>query len=226
MGNQPVPATNSLQGFLDSHFPKVPGLTLKAGPVDDHRQQLLPEERPAIENAVAKRQYEFSTGRLLARSAMAQLGIGASAVARDPERRPIWPDNALGSISHTGKLALAAVAHRQALRGVGVDLEEGERVVPQLHAKLFTPRELTVYAQSDPRWTGLLFSAKEAGYKAANPIVGKFIGFQEVEIDVDWQQWRFAIRYVGEHTANQVLDLGWGHFGFFADHVITLFVIP
>ena len=226
MAHSSLPASEKLQGFLNDHFPVIAGLCVVADVVGDHRDQLLPEEQAAIVNAVAKRQHEFSTGRLLARKAMAGLGLQARAVGRDAKRRPIWPSACLGSISHTGTLAAAAVAHCDALRGVGVDLEEGDRVVPQLHTKLFTPWERAAYAQSDPRWTGLLFSAKEAGYKAVNPLVGQFIGFEEVEIDVDWRQFRFSIRYVGKHAANKILDVGLGHFGFFEDHVISLFVIP
>ena len=169
-------------------------MKLAAGPVGDHRDQLHAEERAAIANAVAKRQHEFATGRYLSRQAMRALGVPEAPVGRADDRSPIWPDACIGSISHTPTLALAAVAHHDALRGVGVDLEEGDRVVPQLHGKLFTAWERTTYELDDPRCSGLLFSAKEAAYKAVNPLVGQFIGFQEVEVDVAWPQQRFAVR--------------------------------
>ena len=218
--------SDSLQRFLDGSFPAVEGLSLAGAPVADHLGDLYPEEHAAIAQAVIKRQHEFATGRHLARTAMASLKIGACAVGRDKSRRPIWPDICLGSISHSGSLAIAAVARSEVLRGVGIDLEEGDRVVSQLHRKLFTPWELATYGQGDPRWSGLLFSAKEAAYKAINPIVGEFIGFQEVEVDIDWPNSQFRVRYVGEHAPNKLLDVGSGHFGFIEEHVVTLFLIP
>ena len=217
---------DTLQGFVDAHFPAREGVCLLAGEVADYADELYPEELVAVASAVAKRQREFATGRYLARKAMEQLGIARGPVVRDEDRRPIWPADCLGSISHTNVFALAAVAREQACKGVGVDLEEGDRVVTQLHDKLFTAWERSAYPQGDPRWPGLLFSAKEAGYKAVNPVVGRFIGFQEVEVDVDWARNRFTIRYVGEHQPNKLIDSGSGYFGFFRDHVISLFVIP
>lgn len=201
-------------------------MRLAASKVDDHRDCLHAEERAAIANAVAKRQHEFATGRYLARQAMLALGLPEAPVGRADDRSPIWPDACIGSISHTASLALAAVARCDALRGVGVDLEEADRVVPQLHGKLFTAWERSTYELDDPRCSGLLFSAKEAAYKAVNPVVGNFIGFQQVELDVAWPQQRFAVRYVGEHPANRLLDAGLGYFGYFQDHVVSLFTIP
>jgi 4'-phosphopantetheinyl transferase EntD len=215
-----------LSEFLREHFPEILGLALAADYVSDRLSDLRPEEYRVIAQAATKRQHEFATGRYVARTAMASLEIGACAVGRDESRRPIWPEGCLGSISHSGSLAIAAVARSEVLRGVGIDLEEVDRVVSQLHRKLFTPWELAAYAQGDARWSGLLFSAKEAAYKAINPIVGEFIGFQEVEVDVDWPNSQFATRYVGEHAPNKLLDVGSGHFGFIEEHVVTLFLIP
>jgi 4'-phosphopantetheinyl transferase EntD len=216
----------SLQTYLDAYLPRIDGVTLMAGEVADHVDQLADEERPAIAKAIGKRQWEFATGRFLAKQAMRDMGITPVGIRRDAERRPVWPKGCIGSITHAGGLAVAAVGRQELLGGVGIDLEEADRVTPQLYGKIFTDHERTVYEQADSRWPGLLFSAKEAGYKAVNPLVGKFIGFHEAEIDVDWQRRQFAIRYVGDHEPNSILDVGQGHFGFFERYVFSLFIIP
>jgi len=216
----------SLQTYLDAYLPQIEGVALSAGKIANHVGNLAAEERPAIAKAVEKRRWEFATGRYLARQGMQKIGYTPKSIRRDAERRPMWPRGCIGSITHAADLAVAAVAQREVLGGIGIDLEEADRVTTELYGKLFTDREQSIYQRADPRWPGLLFSAKEAAYKAVNPLVGKFIGFHEVEIDVDWQRRQFAIRYVGDHEPNSILELGEGHFGFFERYVFSLFIIP
>ena len=216
----------SLQTYLDAYLPQLEGVALSAGDIANHVGNLAAEERSAVAKAVEKRKWEFATGRYLARESMRKIGHEPKGIRRDAERRPMWPKGCIGSITHAAGLAVAAVAQRELLGGIGIDLEEADRVTTKLYGKLFTDHEQSVYASADTRWPGLLFSAKEAGYKAVNPLVGKFIGFHEAEVDVDWQRRQFAIRYVGDHEPNSILELGEGHFGFFERYVFSLFIIP
>lgn len=216
----------SLQTYLDAYLPQIEGVAMVAGEVADHVGKLAADERQAIAKAIEKRQWEFATGRYLAKEAMRSIGIAPQSIRRDSERRPVWPKGCIGSITHAGSLAVAAVAHCDMLGGVGIDLEEADRVTTELYGKLFTDREQSVYRDADRRWPALLFSAKEAGYKAVNPLVGKFIGFHDAEVDVDWPRRQFAIRYIGDHEPNSILEVGHGHFGFFERYVFSLFIIP
>lgn len=216
----------SLQTYLEAYLPQLEGVAMLAGEVANHVAKLAPEERPAIAKAIEKRQWEFATGRYLAKEAMRSLSIAPRGIRRDSERRPIWPKGCLGSITHADGLAVAAVARRELFGGMGIDLEQADRVTAELYGKLFTEHEQCAYEKSDARWPGLLFSAKEACYKAVNPLVGKFIGFHEVEVDVDWPRRQFAVRYIGNHEPNNILELGKGHFGFFERYVFSLFIIP
>jgi 4'-phosphopantetheinyl transferase EntD len=79
------------------------------------------------------------------------------------------------------------------------------------------------------RLGALYFSAKEAVYKAVNPLVGRFIGFQEVEIDLinapNAEQGGFRLRYVGEHEPNRVVERGEGYYDFVDRYVVTVFLI-
>lgn len=196
-----------------------------AARVADHRDELFPTERPAVARAVEKRVREFATGRHLARLAFDFLGLPRAGIPSGQAREPLWPKGCIGSITHSEELAIAAVAASGALRSIGIDLEVVQRVTPELYTRLMTPRERGLLQDADSRTPGLLFSAKEAGYKAVNPLVGKFIGFQEAEVDVDWPGRRFTLRYTGEHEPNRIMQQGEGFFCFSERYVFTLFII-
>ena len=209
-----------------SQLPELSQVAIVAGLIGDHRAALRAAEVPAVERAVEKRVQEFATGRRLARIAMTELGLPARAIPRGEDRRPLWPPGCLGSITHGGALAVAAVAASGAVRGLGIDLEEADRVTSDLHERLLTSKERGAARGADPRLPGLVFSAKEATYKAVHPLVERFIGFQEVEVDVDWPEQRFRLRYVGDHGPNRVMEEGIGYFAFSERYVLTLFIIP
>ena len=214
-----------LDSNIAPQLPDIEGLEVVAALVGDHRDKLLPNEQPAIARAVEKRVREFATGRHLARHALGILGLPQAAIPSGQSREPLWPTGCIGSITHTEELAIAAVAADSALRSVGIDLEVADRVTPELHPRLLTPRECGLLPDADPSMPGLLFSAKEAGYKAVNPLVGQFIGFQEAEVDVDWAGRCFKLRYTGDHEPNRIMQQGQGFFCFFERYVFTLFII-
>jgi 4'-phosphopantetheinyl transferase EntD len=109
---------------------------------------------------------------------------------------------------------------------VGVDLEIAARVEEKLHERLFTEAERTFLSGSDPQLAGLLFSAKEAGYKATYPLAQRFIGFQEAEVSVDLGSATFRFTYVGEDAGSRVMEEGEGCFVLSGRYVFTLVVIP
>lgn len=209
-----------------AQLPALHGIALVGGRIGDYREELRPEEQPAVARAQPKRIEEFSTGRRLARCAMEDIGLPAMAVPRAENRCPVWPDGVAGSITHAGDVAVAAVTLERTARAVGVDLERIGRITERLHGKIFTESERAHLAGSDPRLAELVFSAKEAGYKAVSPKVGKYIGFLEAEVDVDWPSRTWRLRYVGQHEPNRLMEQGEGHFCFFEQYVLTVFIIP
>ncbi len=215
-----------LKTDLATQLPELPEICFVAGPIADHRSCLLEAELPAIARAQERRAWEFATGRHLARCAMADLGAAAGEIPRARDRSPAWPEGLIGSITHAGEVAVAAVAREDSLLGLGIDLERAERVEAKLFRKLFTDAERRLLERCDARLPGLLFSAKEAAYKAVYPRVGRFIGFQEAEVDVCWNERTLRLRYIGEHGPNRVMNTGIGHFCLFDDYVLTVFVIP
>jgi 4'-phosphopantetheinyl transferase EntD len=74
------------------------------------------------------------------------------------------------------------VARRSTCAGIGFDAEAWGRVRPALWRRIATRPELA-WLRAHPqdageRWATLLFSAKEAFYKAQFPVSGSSLGFQ------------------------------------------------
>jgi 4'-phosphopantetheinyl transferase EntD len=214
-----------LDDLCSQQLPTIPGLLVRCAAITDRGADLSSEELEAISKAVSKRRNEFATGRWLARRTMLELGLEPGHIARGDQRQPIWPAGITGSITHADDIAAVAVSAADACQSIGIDLERWQRVTPELHRKLFTDSELTVLSALPEAAAGLVFSAKEAGYKATFPLAGRFISFHEAEIDVDWPARRFAIRYVGEHSQNAVMEQGEGYFIIAGDYALSLFVI-
>lgn len=183
---------------------------------------LLPEETRLVASMGSKRLSDFTCGRYSARLAQILLGLPERPVMQRG-REPIWGTGLCGSISHSQQWALAGVT--TLWRGIGVDVELADRVVPKLHKSLFLPAELDALARLPAVAAAVAFSAKEAGYKAIYPLVGEFIGFHQASIDLDWEKQEFQIRYHGAHPGNNALESGRGHWRIAGSHVMTLFLI-
>jgi 4'-phosphopantetheinyl transferase EntD len=185
-------------------FPNAVATLVSA--IDASIADLQPEERPAIARAVPKRQREFATGRRAAREALATLGLPPVALLRNADRTCAWPAGVVGSISHCDELCAVAVAPRGAIVGLGVDVEPDAPLERALWSRICTPREIErfVEAERDPAEQGcaarLVFCAKEAFYKSVAARVGRVLGFQEVEIQVDRENGRFLAWLEGTPT--------------------------
>jgi len=102
------------------------------------------------------------------------------------ERLPVWPAGWLGSISHSGAWAVAAVASEARCQALGLDLQDliAPQTVADVQPLVATEREL---ARMAPAWDRrhaltLLFSAKEALYKALYPRLRRFQDFDAAEL--------------------------------------------
>ncbi len=147
---------------------------------DPSHLPLLPEQ---LLSAVPKRQAEFLAGRVCAASALDRLGWPKTAIPIGEGRAPVWPDGIAGSITHVIGFAAAIVSADSACRGLGIDVE---RVMDDAHARplmrqVATDREWALLADrfAAGRGFAILFSAKEALYKAIYPSLQQFVGFTE-----------------------------------------------
>lgn len=207
--NRSTPAAQPLAAW----FPAMPdGAQSVFGPIADYRSALLPGEARAVHRAVASRQREHATGRVFARTAIAALGLVPAPLLTGPAREPVWPAGVVGAISHSRSLAWAAAARQDAgMMGLGVDLEQFGRLQPSLYDRLFTRDEVGFIEATDVESATLLFSAKEAIYKAVFPLAGRFIGFQEVELTINAPRDAFRARYLGDYEPNRVMEQGSGY---------------
>ncbi len=161
---------------------------------DEHR--LFDRERAFIRHAVASRRQEFLAGRTMARSAMARLGLPPAEIAPGPDRSPIWPTGATGSITHTNTWCAAAVARTSDVLAVGIDIENAASIPADVVSVAVSKHEMARLENCAllPRelLPTLVFSAKEAAYKAQYTLTGTFLEFDalDIELDNDGRHWR------------------------------------
>ncbi|MEL6646544.1 MAG: 4'-phosphopantetheinyl transferase superfamily protein [Pseudomonadota bacterium] len=176
-----------LEALIARRMPQ--GMRVAAGPIERHL--LCPEEEAMIEQAVAKRQAEFSTGRALAHRALINLGYPAEAIGIGPLRNPIWPKGTLGSISHDGGCCVA-LAGKDTLRGIGLDLMH----IPSHAGRMRDLLDLYV-ADSDElkrlpdlpkqlRPEMVLFSLKESIVKALVGDLDDFVDLRDISLQNPW----------------------------------------
>jgi 4'-phosphopantetheinyl transferase EntD len=143
-------------------------------------------ERERITSAVEHRQREFAAGRMMARALLDHLDQHTDALLSDSDRVPVWPSAVVGSITHCRTLCAVAVASRAVSAGIGIDVEPARPLDPGLHAMILRDAERSrvdaLPAALRPLGALLVFSIKEAVYKAIYPERRQFLDFQQVEI--------------------------------------------
>jgi len=152
-----------------------------------------------IARAVGKRRREFISGRGCAHRALAQLGAAPGPVLGGRRGEPIWPPGVVGSITHCDGYRGCAVARRSDLAAIGIDAEPHAPLPAGLLGKLARPEEvgpLAELAAAEPgiHWDRLLFSAKEAAYKAWYPLAERWLGFEDAVLSFDPGRRTFALR--------------------------------
>jgi enterobactin synthetase component D len=148
----------------------------------------------ALARAVPRRCAAFAAGRLAAEAALLAAGCSPhdTHIGRLATGAPQWPAGFVGSIAHTDTHVLATVATAPPVRGVGVDLEAplsdavAAEVGPSVAPELRDPDAVARVWQGEtppafPDALTLVFTAKEALYKALAPRVGRFFGFEAAE---------------------------------------------
>jgi 4'-phosphopantetheinyl transferase EntD len=155
--------------------------------------ELFPEERASIAKAVEKRRAEFGTARVCARRALARLGHAPMPLVPNKDRSPVWPGGVVGSITHTRGYCAVAVAQDSAFVSLGVDAEQDKTLTPDLIEMICTPRERVQLFERD---AVVYFAAKEAFYKCQYPLTQQFLGFQDVELDLDLVSGTFGARII------------------------------
>lgn len=222
-GGLPKPLAHSLDGIEPFALPFAePRLALVCGRVGDHTGALLPGERIGLGRMGEVRRDAYSSGRRVARQALSLFGIRDWAVTARG-RMPIWPCGIVGSITHSRTVAMAMVGRGKDLAGIGVDLELERRVTDPLARRVLLPPERERVVEKD--WPTMLFAAKEAVYKAVNPLVGEYLAFADVEISASAEgTYRAAMTRPGDSTAAVGTGRGW--FQRVEGHWLCVFLVP
>jgi 4'-phosphopantetheinyl transferase EntD len=166
---------------------------------DDLGEPCFPGEEDLVATAVDGRRREFVTARRCAREALARLGFGPAPIRSGPRREPVWPAGVAGSITHCAGYRAAAVARVTDVVSLGIDAEPHAPLPSRVLPAVTTPGDrehLADLAAQDPavHWDRLLFSAKEAVYKAWYPVTRRWLGFEDASLTVDRVRGTFAAR--------------------------------
>lgn len=139
-----------------------------------------------IREAVAKRQREFLAGRYCAARALAHAGyLGDGWLPLGEDRLPVWPAGWIGSISHSRFGAVAVATLCSSCRALGVDMEPlvDAAVAADIESSVASRDELELL-DAFPREirVTVLFSAKEALFKALYPRIRRFHDFDAARL--------------------------------------------
>ncbi len=192
--------------------------------LDSKISQWLPLQ---IRQAHHKRQAEFIAGRVAAHYSMSAIGQYRG-VEINPDRSPLFPEALKGSISHSQNLAIAATIPSEAIPDtcLGIDIqhwfshEETEDVATLVCKDVEIERLQDTHLSYQQKVT-LLFSAKEALYKAIYPLVKEVLDFDVVEL-VDAK--KHALYFA---CSGYLIDLGLPpqlecHYQLHNTHIVTL----
>jgi enterobactin synthetase component D len=140
----------------------------------------------ALHSMSSRRLRGFLAGRLCAEAALERLDLPEAVIERGSAGEPRWPSGFVGSIAHTDEVAYAVACRSGCIDALGIDSEPvvgDAKTLSTLQAECCTPREnATLFDGAQDALTAtIVFSAKEALYKAIYPRVQRLVEFTEFE---------------------------------------------
>jgi 4'-phosphopantetheinyl transferase EntD len=144
---------------------------------------LLPEEFAAFAASVTKVRRASGAARIVARGLLPRLGAMARPLPKSASGAPLWPIGIVGSLAHDAEVAVAALALRSRYAGIGIDIERAQALERDLLDIVATASERRDISD-DPLKARLLFTIKEAVYKAVHPLDGVFLDHHDVEVSL------------------------------------------
>src|SRR4051794_4832056 len=141
------------------------------------------DEIASLSSQIPTARRASGTARIVAREFLARLGHPDASVPKGTAGEPVWPAGVVGSLSHDDEVAVAALALRQDFASVGIDVEPARELPADMIELIATVGELRAIG-GDPLQARVLFAAKEAVYKAVNPLDRTFLEFPDIEVDL------------------------------------------
>lgn len=152
-------------------------------PVDEgDPARLMPVEQAWIAAAAEPRKREYAAVRQLARALLSDFGQAPQPIPSLPSRAPQFPPGFVGSLSHGAGRALAVMARERDLLSIGCDIEPRDPLPPEVADHVLRPSERAALRDCPGWFDRLVFSAKEAAFKAAHQLSGAFPEFHEIAI--------------------------------------------
>ena len=149
----------------------------------DETGELFKEELCHIATSVESRRKEFAGGRRCARDALRKLDGPWTALPAARDRRPLWPEGYIGSISHCGDFCCAVAARTYSATSLGIDAEPATALPPEVAEMVcHTDEWRGVSGAPSCGWPKVVFVAKEAFYKAYYQAAYTFLDFSDVRI--------------------------------------------
>lgn len=194
---------------------------------------IFPEEMALLTRAVEKRRREFIAGRRCLRAAFSQLGLPERAILVGHMRCPEIPSGYSATITHSGDLCAAAAMPQGEFLAIGIDIESFAPLGSDLSSMILTPADSQMVEElatnstlSAMHWAKLIFSAKEAFYKAYFQIVGEFLDFLEAEIKINPDQQSLELNLIAPPTHPKLKDQAFlGKYLLHNDYAYTAFCI-
>ncbi len=179
-------------------------------------QVLYPDELALIKNTSDKRQNDFCAGRYCAHRIVKELGFAEYPLLNDANGAPIWPKTIVGSISHSGNMAVAVAATTQQIRSVGVDIQEYKQPFPsRVLRSVFSSKEiyaiLKVQTSLMDIYAYSVFSAKESVFKCCYSAFGRLLNFTDISININFEEgsfYAYTSADMGENKLNKLAFKG------------------
>ena len=158
-----------------------------------------------LKSAANKRYADFLAGRIVAQTALKTLDAPIH-VKFGSDRAPVWPKGFCGSISHSGKIAIAACSSIEKNRSIGIDIETADTkniessLIPLTVSLKEVQKVLTENNNLDQSFAALLiYSAKESIFKAVYPHVLKYFDYLDVSL-LEYQHNTQVMKFVFKNT--------------------------
>ncbi|MBL9026079.1 MAG: 4'-phosphopantetheinyl transferase superfamily protein [Myxococcales bacterium] len=163
---------------------------------------LSPAERELTLPMGPRRIASFVGGRVALRRALDRVGAPATPLLATGRGGPTLPDGVTGSISHKDDVAVAVAARSVEGEHVGVDLETDAPLRVDIGRRVLREEEQARLAGLEPvardRLVRETFAVKEAIYKAIDPVMKRYVAFQEVALELDGKGGALAILHLNE----------------------------
>jgi 4'-phosphopantetheinyl transferase EntD len=150
------------------------------------------EERNQVQGYAANRMNECFAGRRAARRVVNAMGASPLLYRQRFGGEPIWPQGFIGSITHTGRVALAVAARSSTAHSIGVDFEVEQTIPTDQWDIILHPSEIAQSGSLHPlvgaRSPASFSPQRRTFHKMQYKTTCDFIDYAEVAMELELDQ--------------------------------------